>query len=296
MKYPEFLTPFVFPRGIPLLSFIRWYGLMYIIGILLSCVILYYVNKKGYIKYNEDSKGNGGINDMVFYAAIGAIIGGRIGYFLFYSPYTFLTPWEIFGFYFNNRIQFIGFSGMSFHGGFVGMVISLYLFSKKFNYKFYDIADHITLPASVALFFGRIGNFMNSELYGRVTNSFIAIKFPLYDSVGGYDAWLQMFPAIRPYTVPRHPSQLYEAFLEGIVLASVSYIIMILAHKNKNIRPGTRLWVWVILYGLFRVLIEQFAREVTEWNIGIITSGSIYSSFMIILGTIMLIHIYKKKF
>lgn len=295
MKYPEFLTPFVFPRDIPLLGSIRWYGLMYIVGILLGCVILYFVKQKGYIKYNEDSNGNGGVNDMVFYAAVGAIVGGRLGYFLFYSPMTFLTPWEILGFYFDNGIKFIGFSGMSFHGGFIGMIISLFIFSKKFHYEFYDIADHITLPASIALFFGRIGNFMNAELYGRITDSFIGLQFPLYDSVGGYDAWVSMFPAIRPYTESRHPSQLYEAFLEGLVLALVSYLIMVISKNNKNIRKGTRLWVWVILYGVFRALIEQFARDVTEWNIGVITSGAIYSMCMIILGSVMLTIIYNKK-
>lgn len=295
MKYPEFLTPFVFPRDIPLLGSIRWYGLMYIVGILLGCIILYFVKQNGYIKYSEDSKGNGGVNDMVFYAAVGAIAGGRLGYFLFYSPITFLKPWEILGFYFNDGIKFIGFSGMSFHGGFLGMIVSLFIFSKKFNYSFYDIADHITLPASVALFFGRIGNFMNAELYGRVTNSFIGLQFPLYDSVGGYDVWVSMFPSIRPYTELRHPSQLYEAFLEGAVLALVSYFIMILAEKNKNIKKGTRLWVWVILYGVFRAFIEQFARDVTEWNIGIITSGTIYSIGMIVLGGTMLLTIYKKR-
>ena len=295
MKYPEFLTPFVFPRDIPILGSIRWYGLMYIVGILLGCFILQFVKQKGYITFKEDSKGNGGVNDMVFYAAVGGIVGGRIGYFLFYSPMTFLKPWEILGFYFDHGIKFIGFSGMSFHGGFIGMVISLIIFSKKFHYRVYDIGDHITLPASVALFFGRIGNFMNAELYGRVTDSFIGMQFPLYDSVGGYEAWVSMFPAIRPYTEARHPSQLYEAFLEGFVLALVSYIIMILSQKNKNIKPGTRLFVWIILYGIFRAFIEQFARDVTEWNIGVITSGAIYSLCMVLVGSIMLINLYRKR-
>ena len=294
MTYPEFFTPFVFPPSIPILGAVRWYGLMYIVGILVSCIILYFVQKRGWIKFNLNEK-NGGIYDMVFYAAVGAIAGARIGYFLFYSPKSFLTPWEIIGINLDNGFTFTGFAGMSFHGGFIGMFIALFIFSKKYKYDFYNITDNGTLPASLCLFFGRIGNFMNAELYGRVTDSFLGMKFPLYDAVGGYERWAAMFQAIRPYTEPRHPSQLYEAFLEGIVLALVSYIILALSQKNKNIRKGTRLFVWIFLYGLFRAVIEQFFRDVTEWTIGPITSGAIYSMIMMVVSLIMLIYIYTKN-
>ncbi|MEI0565958.1 prolipoprotein diacylglyceryl transferase [Brachyspira pulli] len=294
MTYPEFFTPYVFPPSIPILGAIRWYGLMYIVGILTSCIILYFVKKRGWIKFNLDEK-NGGIYDMVFYAAVGAIVGARIGYFLFYSPKSFLTPWEIIGINLDNGFTFTGFAGMSFHGGFIGMFIALFIFSKKYKYDFYNITDNGTLPASLCLFFGRIGNFMNAELYGRVTDSFLGMKFPLYDAVGGYERWASMFPAIRPYTELRHPSQLYEAFLEGIVLALVSFLIGYLSEKNKNIRPGTRLWVWIFLYGLFRTLIEQFARDITEWTVGPITAGAIYSMPMMLIGIVMLVYIYTRK-
>ena len=216
MKYPEFFTPFVISPSIP----IRWYGLMYIVGIIVSCLVLNSIKKKGWIKYNDDN--NGGVYDMVFYAAVGAIAGARLGYFVFYSPQTFLKPWEILGINFDNGISFSGFAGMSFHGGFIGMCISLIIFSKKYHYKILDIGDHATLPSSLCLFFGRIGNFMNAELYGRVTDSFIGMQFPLYDAVGGYENWKAMFPAIRPYTEARPPSQIYAAILEGLVLALVS--------------------------------------------------------------------------
>ncbi|WP_295155025.1 prolipoprotein diacylglyceryl transferase [uncultured Brachyspira sp.] len=294
MTYPEFFTPFVFPHNIPILGAVRWYGLMYIVGIISSCIILYFMKKRGWIKFNLDEK-NGGIYDMVFYAAVGAIIGARIGYFLFYSPKSFLTPWEILGINIDNGFSFTGFAGMSFHGGFIGMFISLFIFSKKYKYNFYTITDNATLPCSLCLFFGRIGNFMNAELYGRVTDSFLAMKFPLYDAVGGYERWASMFPAIRPYTEPRHPSQLYEALFEGLVLALVSFLIGYLSEKNKKIRQGTRLWVWILLYGLFRTLIEQFIRDVTEWTLGPITAGAIYSIAMIIIGIVMLIYIYTRK-
>ena len=232
---------------------------------------------------------------MVFYAAVGAIVGARIGYFLLYSPSSFLRPWEILGFNLDNGITFLGFAGMSFHGGLIGMIIGGYIFSKKYKYEFLTIADHATLPSSFALFFGRIGNFMNAELYGRVTDSHLGMIFPNYDAVGGYENWKAMIPAIRPYTELRYPSQLYEAFLEGIVLALVSYIILALSQKNKNIRKGTRLFVWIFLYGLFRAVIEQFFRDVTEWTIGPITSGAIYSMIMMVVSLIMLIYIYTKN-
>lgn len=297
MTYPEFFSPFVFSPKIP----IRWYGLMYIVGIISSCLILYYSQKKGWIKFHKtkDKDGKeineGGIFDMVFYGALGAIIGARIGYFVFYSPETFFKPWEILGINLDNGFNFTGFAGMSFHGGFIGMFIAIYVFTKKYKYDFYSMADCVPLVASVCLFFGRIGNFMNAELYGRITSSIFAMRFPMYDMVGGYEKWIELFPALRPYTEPRHPSQLYEALLEGLVLAIVSYILSVLSEKHKSIRPGTKVWVWITLYGLFRTIIEEFAREITEWETGYITSGSVYSIPMVILGVSMLIYIYTRK-
>lgn len=297
MIYPEFLSPFVFSPKIP----IRWYGVMYIVGIISACLILYYSQKKGWITFHEtkDESGKetneGGIFDMVFYGALGAIIGARLGYFIFYSPLTFFKPWEILGINLDNGFTFTGFAGMSFHGGFIGMFIAIYIFTKKYKYDFYSMADCVPLVASVCLFFGRIGNFMNAELYGRITDSAFGMRFPMYEAVQGYEKWIELFPALRPYTEPRYPSQLYEAILEGVVLAIVSYILSVLSEKHKSIRPGTRLWVWIMLYGLFRTLIEQFFREVTEWQIGSITAGAIYSMPMAILGAVMLIYTYSKK-
>lgn len=291
MTYPIFLSPFIINPSIP----IRWYGFMYIVGIVCSIFILKYAEKKKWIVFNyiKNKKGEkeGGAVDMVFYTAVIGISGARLGYFLLYDPLGFLTPWEIFGIYFNNGIKFSGFSGMSIHGGIIGGYIGLMVFAKKYKYKFYDVLDIATLLISCSIFFGRIGNFLNAELYGRVTDSIFGMRFPLYDMVGGYEKWIGLLPALRPYTEPRHPSQLYEAFLEGIVSIVILYILT----KNRDkLRPGTRTWVWFILYGLFRTLVEG-VREVSEWTVGPLTSGMIYSIAMIILGTVMLIHIYSKK-
>ncbi len=293
MTYPSFLSPFVFSPSIP----IRWYGLMYIVGIFSSYMVLKWSQEKGYLVLvtRKDKNGNktenGGIFDMLFYGALGAIIGARIGFFIFYSPQTLFTPWEILGLSVgSNGVRFHGFAGMSAHGGMIGMIIGLIIFAKKYKYRIYMIIDNATLAICSAVFFGRLGNFFNAELYGRVTNSFVGMRFPLYDSVGGYEMWIEMMPAIRPYTEPRHPSQLYEAFLEGIILS----IIMCILARNKKVLPGTRTWSCILLYGLFRTIVE-FVREISEWNVGILTAGMFYSIPMIILGSIMLIRLYTNK-
>lgn len=293
MRYPDFLSPFVISPDIP----IRWYGVMYIVGIVSAYFILRWSERRGGLKLTKhrDKKGNmtddGGIFDLIFYGALGTVIGARLGYFIFYSPSTFLRPWEILGFIFTEQgVNFEGFSGMSFHGGMLGIALAVFIFSRKYKYSMYMLCDNITLAMSAALFFGRIGNFLNAELYGRPTKSIFGIEFPIYDLVGGYEAWLEMIPAIRPYTEPRHPSQLYEAFLEGLLLA----VIMILLAKNKKLRAGTRLWVWIALYGLFRTLVES-VRAVSEWQIGFFTAGMVYSIPMIIVGVAMLVVIYTRK-
>ncbi len=293
MTYPEFLSPFVFSPSIP----IRWYGLMYIVGIFAAYIILKWSQEKGdlVLLTRKDKNGNktenGGVFDMLFYAALSAIIGARIGFFIFYSPQTLLAPWEIFGLSFGHSgLQFHGFAGMSAHGGMVGMIIGCIVFAKKYRYNLYMILDNVTLPISAAVFFGRLGNFFNAELYGRVTESFMGMRFPLYDRVGGYEMWLEMSPELRPYTEARHPSQLYEAFLEGIVISIVMYILS----KNKKVLPGTRTWVCIMLYGLFRTIVE-IVREISEWNVGILTAGMFYSIPMIIIGAIMVMRIYKNN-
>ncbi len=291
MKYPEFLSPFIISPSIPL----RWYGAMYIVGIACSYLLFKWSLNRGdlVLLTRKDKNGNatedGGIFDMLFYVALGTIIGARIGYFVLYSPQTFLSPWEILGFSFNaGGVQFSGFAGMSFHGGMLGLLVACVLFARKYKYKVYMITDNIALSMSVCLFFGRIGNFLNAELYGRITDAFFGMRFPSYDIAGGYESWLSMMPAIRPYTEPRHPSQLYEAFLEGLVLAAVMYFLS----KNKKVLQGTRTWVWLLLYGIFRTLVE-FVREISEWQVGIFTAGMLYSIPMIIVSTIMLIYIHK---
>ena len=163
---------------------------------------------------------------------IGVIIGGRLGYVLFYQINLFiLEPLYVFQ---------IWKGGMSFHGGLVGMICSIYLFSKKNNIKFFYLSDLVSIVAPIGLFLGRISNFINTELYGRVTDFSFAVIYPLVDDK------------------PRHPSQLYEAFFEGIIL----FVILFFYFTNniKRYSVGLISAYFLILYSIFRFLIE-YLRE-----------------------------------
>jgi len=186
------------------------------------------------------------------------IIGARLGYILFYNIQYYIShPLHIFA---------VWQGGMSFHGGAIGMLIFGYLFSKKYNYNFYELADPVAPFASIALFLGRIGNFMNGELWGRPTNV----------------PWAMIFPS-DPKQLPRHPSQLYEAFLEGILLFTITYIMF-----RKIKKSGIVFWSWIGLYGVFRTLVE-FVRQ-PDANlghlIGFMTMGQILSFVMIVSSMI----------
>ena len=232
---------------------IRWYGLFYIIGF----AIAYFFVKKSYALKNIIIKKEE-YETLLFNLMLGVIIGARLGYILFYN----------FSYYLGHPLQILAVwqGGMSFHGGAIGVIIFGYFFCKKHNYNFYRLADPVAPFAAVALFLGRIGNFINGELWGRATNV----------------PWAMIFPA-DPEQLPRHPSQLYEAFLEGVVIFIITYIMF-----RKVKRPGIVFWTWIGLYGLFRTLVE-FVRQ-PDANlghlIGFMTMGQILSSVMIILSLI----------
>ena len=195
------------------------------------------------------------------------IIGARLGYILFYN----------FSYYLSHPLQILAVwqGGMSFHGGAIGVIIFGYFFCKKHNYNFYRLADPVAPFAAVALFLGRIGNFINGELWGRATNV----------------PWAMIFPADLEQ-LPRHPSQLYEAFLEGVVIFIITYIMF-----RKVKKPGIVFWTWIGLYGLFRTLVE-FVRQ-PDANLGhvlgFMTMGQILSSVMIVSSVIGIGLIFKVK-
>ena len=229
---------------------IRWYSLAYIFGIIFAWIYC----KKILIKDQNHSKL---FDDLISYLIIGIILGGRLGYVLFYNA----------KYYFNNLIEIpmIWQGGMSFHGGLIGILIATIVFSKKHNVNKYIFLDLISASAPIGIFLGRISNFINSELYGRETDVFWSVVFTKVDNLS------------------RHPSQMYEAFLEGLIL----FIIMFLfTKKNYLLRPGLISSLFLIFYSLFRFAVEFY--RVPDEQIGFIflnlTMGQIISLIFFCFG------------
>ena len=242
---------------------IRWYSLAYILGILFTWFLLKSFNNKKPIMSKE------AWDDWLFWAVMGIVLGGRIGYVLFYN----------FDFYWQNPLQVMAVwhGGMSFHGGLLGSIVSMFFFCKKYKINFFELTDILAIAAPIGLFFGRIANFINMELYGRVTESGFGVIFP---NAGG---------------LPRHPSQLYEAGLEGLLL----FVVLFCLAKFTKIKEKTGILsgLFLSLYGFARIFVEQF-REPDE-QIGFLfyktTMGQLLSLPLIALG-IVIIAISLRKF
>ena len=220
---------------------VQWYGLSYIAGILLAWYFMAKLVKNKDLWFAGHSIiERSEVDDLITYMILGIIIGGRLGYCLFYAP----------GYYFENpiRVIYVWEGGMSFHGGFLGVIMSGALFGVRKKINLLSLGDLIAFASPPGLFFGRIANFINTELYGRVTDFPFAIIYPSID----YN--------------PRHPSQLYEALFEGIIL----FIILII-YFNRNRKRyiiGNISGLFLIFYSLFRFLIE-FLRE-PDYQLGLL--------------------------
>jgi phosphatidylglycerol---prolipoprotein diacylglyceryl transferase len=239
---------------------LRWYGLMY----MLSFIIGFFVLRR-YAKYRKLNLSTDDLYDLLFYLILGVMIGGRLGYVLFYDLGSYIRePLSIFA---------IWQGGMSFHGGLVGMILAAIYITRKKGWNFWEIADLGCAAAPIGLGLGRIGNFINGELFGRPSNLPWAMVFP----EGG--------------AMPRHPSQLYEALLEGLLLFFILRWIY-----RKNYYPGTVFWALLAFYGLFRFLVE-FVREPDAqigFDLGPFTRGQELTVPMLVLGTVMMI-IYARR-
>ena len=239
---------------------LRWYGPMY----MLSFIIGFFVMRR-YAKYRKLNLSTDDLYDLLFYLILGVMVGGRLGYVLFYDLSTYIRdPLSIFA---------IWQGGMSFHGGFVGMVLATIWITRKKRWDFWQIADLVSAVAPIGLGLGRIGNFINGELYGRPTNV----------------AWAMVFP--EGGNVPRHPSQIYEVLLEGLLLFFILRWIY-----RKNFYRGTVFWALLAFYGLFRFLVE-FVREPDVQiglDLGPFTRGQELTFPMLVIGTAMMI-IYARR-
>ena len=241
------------PVAFQILSFeIRWYSLAYITGILIGWILA----KKIFLKNLEINKK---FDDYITYLIIGIIIGGRLGYILIYN----------FNYYINNFFDIfkIWEGGMSFHGGLIGIIFVSIIFAKNNNQNSFLYMDIVALVAPIGIFFGRIANFINSELYGTVTNVSWAVTFIQVDNF------------------PRHPSQLYEALLEGVFL-----FLILIYFKNKFLnKPGVISGLFLIFYSIFRFIVEFY--RVPDEQLGYIflnfTMGQVVSLIFMLSGVLI---------
>lgn len=239
----------------------RWYGLMYLIGLTLAYFIIVARAKEQRLPLDKDQ-----VYDMIVYAAVGVFAGGRLGYVLFYNlsyymenPLKILAVWE---------------GGMSFHGGLIGTIVALILFAKRQGMTVLTVADLAAGVTPVGLGLGRIGNFINGELYGRPTDV----------------DWCMVFPAGG--MACRHPSQLYEAFLEGLLLFMVLWLI-----TRRHPPAGTVFGAFLMGYGLCRIVVEFFREPDAQigFLVGSISMGQMLSIPMIVAGAVILAVALQRK-
>lgn len=258
--YPQIIDPIAFHIGpFP----VRWYGLMYLFGFVAGWFLLY---RRLLTAAYKDTFTTEQLSDIIFYTALGIIIGGRCGYMLFYNtsdliahPLLLFQTWK---------------GGMSFHGGLIGVLVALWFYARHINKSVIDITDFIVPVVPVGLAAGRLGNFINDELWGRVTDMPWGMVFP----TGG--------------NLPRHPSQLYEFVLEGIVL----FVILWFFSKQKRPRWSVSA-LFLIFYGLFRFSIEFFREPDIQRGyiaFGWLTEGQLLSLPMIVIGIGLLVWAYRK--
>ena len=239
---------------------IRWYALAYVLGLVIGWQYVRYLAGRrieGLTRRHAD--------DLVVWCTLGVVVGGRLGYVLFYQPgYYFAHPGEI---------PVVWQGGMSFHGGLLGVLVVVVLYARLMKINLLSIGDAICAAAPIGLFFGRMANFINGELYGRASDV----------------SWAMVFPTGGPE--PRHPSQLYEAVLEGIVLFA---ILAVATHVGRLVqRPGTLAGIFFVGYGVARIVSEVF-REPDAF-LGFImpglTMGQVLSLPMLLLGIFLIFRI-----
>ena len=263
------MDPVIFSLG----SFaVRWYGVMYIIAFTIVYLITQYRIKSEQLAFDKTF-----VSDALTWAMVGVIFGGRLGYILFYGfdslladPLGSLIPWQTS----SEGCSFSGISGMSYHGGVIGVIIALLVFTRSQKQGFFETFDLFIPAIPLGYTFGRLGNFINGELYGRVTDAAIGMYFPF-----------------APTYELRHPSQLYEAFFEGIVLFTVLWFV-----RKKSLAPGFLAALYVFGYGFVRFFIEYFREP--DIQLGFVflnfSMGQILCFIMMIAGALLFVATQQK--
>jgi phosphatidylglycerol:prolipoprotein diacylglycerol transferase len=263
IPYPA-IPPEIFRIG-PIV--VRWYGVMYVIGYVLGIAVAKRRVRRGMVPFDEPA-----VDALVGYLVVGMLLGARVFYVFIYDrahylakPLDALAVWR---------------GGLSFHGAALGMAIACVIFARRHRVPFWSVADTVALAAPPGLFFGRIGNFINAELYGRPSSV----------------PWAMVFPS-DPLHIPRHPSQLYEAICEGMILFLVLLVLERRAVRGGWYRPGLLAGGFLVGYGLLRYLIE-FTRQ-PDVQLGFVAGpfsmGQILSSLMLLVGIGVIAIAYRQR-
>ena len=240
---------------------VRWYGTMYVVGFIISGLLLRVLSKRNFFPLPKNY-----IDVLVTYMIVGMFLGARLAY-------VFIYNWD---YYQNNVSEILSVwqGGLSFHGALVGIILGGYLFARRHSLTLFQVMDNVALAGAQGLFFGRIGNFINGELYGRVTDSPVGMIFP---AGGAY---------------PRHPSQLYEGVLEGLFLSAILWLLLFRV-KKYGIISG----VFIVGYGFIRYFIEFFRepdRQLGYYFNGTTTMGQILCLLMIVAGCAWIVMAKRK--
>ena len=276
------IRPYLFEIG----NFqLRYYGLMYVLGFIFFALWM-----RRQIKLQKVNMTKEELDSLFSWLIIALLLGGRLGYVLFYNlPYYLQHPLEIIWPFRDGQLT--GFSGMSFHGGLIACILAGWIWTRKYKKDFFHIGGHVVTVVPLGLFFGRLGNFLNGELWGRISDVKWAMYFP---GEAGLDHSTPL-PVIRQYIEggyihPRHPSQLYEALLEGLAL----FLIMLWLHK-KDAPGSVRMGVLLIGYAVFRTFCEFFRQPDPQLGFlfGWVTMGQLLSFFMVLGGAALIAYHLK---
>ena len=275
INYPSWISPYVI-KGLP----IRWYAVMYVFAFATAYILFMGLLKE---KENRDIKKESA-EDLFIYCVIGLLIGARLGSCLFYDDalYYLSHPWLVFWPFRNG--EFVGLPGMSYHGGVIGAIVAGLIYTKVKKISFLRFADLITSAIPFAYTWGRLGNFINGELYGRVTTSRMGMVFPTAERFSTTHQWVRsvadtvgiVYSPGDYVNLPRWPSQLFGAFFEGTVLGIIIWFVVRKIKKKRNMADGTILASYLMGYGLIRFILEYFRQPDSDIGYVIGHSSNIY--------------------